>query len=539
MQEQSFEETQHTAINPQRGSANSNLIRPAQRRKNTTESQNSGKSLTRQESGHFRQVRANQLSRKQSDLSVNANGPDGLSDLFKESGHTRNGTHSAMGEKRKLTTNGAHGTIKPTEDSKWIHRDKLAQIESKELEEAGFRVPRQMSRSDSRTQSRARSRGQSTERRERSQSRNRRTTEEYNIEESLPPANTLHSRYSSKDLKESQRYKAPTPIQPLRQEEEILETEPEHDDPAAWDLRTPAEIAADRERARSGSRPGGSRLPLAMDSPIPVPNIVVERDSPLTRSRQGSSAANRSILEPAIVFNRNGRSGSVGSEVLLDEAETPQNPSFKQATPSPPQTSPSKAKSPTKINATGKKKDRTTSGTKPRQSSSNTKRPGTSEGLQRPQTGHRPNRPEGEAPWIATMYKPDPSLPPDQQIIPTHARRMAQQQWEQEGKTGSIYDTNFGLLNTEEFNRPATRTPPEEEKKQEEGQQWPIIQPASPKPESIRPGGGYKTIPTISSPQTPARSTPTPNPRPVDSIRMEDPGEDEKPQKKGCCCIIM
>lgn len=38
------------------------------------------------------------------------------------------------------------------------------------------------------------------------------------------------------------------------------------------------------------------------------------------------------------------------------------------------------------------------------------------------------NRPEGEAPWIATMYKPDPMLPPEQQMLPTQARRLQEQQ---------------------------------------------------------------------------------------------------------------
>lgn len=36
-------------------------------------------------------------------------------------------------------------------------------------------------------------------------------------------------------------------------------------------------------------------------------------------------------------------------------------------------------------------------------------------------------QPEGEAPWIADMYKPDPRLPQDEQIIPTHAKRLARE----------------------------------------------------------------------------------------------------------------
>src|ERR1700755_2777293 len=49
------------------------------------------------------------------------------------------------------------------------------------------------------------------------------------------------------------------------------------------------------------------------------------------------------------------------------------------------------------------------------------------------------------------MYKPDPRLPPDQQLLPTHAKRLAQEQWEKEGKVGTVYDREFRLLNTESF----------------------------------------------------------------------------------------
>lgn len=48
------------------------------------------------------------------------------------------------------------------------------------------------------------------------------------------------------------------------------------------------------------------------------------------------------------------------------------------------------------------------------------RRPSTSNGPRQPI-----NRPEGDAPWIATMFKPDPMLPQDQQILPTHAKRLA------------------------------------------------------------------------------------------------------------------
>ncbi|KAK4975592.1 hypothetical protein LTR28_009234 [Elasticomyces elasticus] len=44
------------------------------------------------------------------------------------------------------------------------------------------------------------------------------------------------------------------------------------------------------------------------------------------------------------------------------------------------------------------------------------------------------------------MYKPDPRLPPDQQMLPTHVKRMMQEQWEREGKTGSMYNRGIDLL---------------------------------------------------------------------------------------------
>ena len=165
------------------------------------------------------------------------------------------------------------------------------------------------------------------------------------------------------------------------------------------------------------------------------------------------------------------------------------------------------------------------------------------------------------------MYKPDPRLPPDQQMLPTHAKRMAQEQWEKEGKTGTVYDKEFRLLNTEAF--PEAKILPKEipqevndvEEKTvttELSPKWPLqqLQPSPMSPLSQigsnrsqtslhRPGtagtehGGYKTIPTIHSPQT--QSRPISAQVPVQTIRLPEPKEPTKPEKsKSCgCCIVM
>ncbi|KAI5289972.1 hypothetical protein KEM55_008693 [Ascosphaera atra] len=50
--------------------------------------------------------------------------------------------------------------------------------------------------------------------------------------------------------------------------------------------------------------------------------------------------------------------------------------------------------------------------------------------------------PMGDPPWLASSFRPDPRLPPEQQILPTHAKKMLQEQWEKEGRTGMLYDKN-------------------------------------------------------------------------------------------------
>jgi hypothetical protein len=155
------------------------------------------------------------------------------------------------------------------------------------------------------------------------------------------------------------------------------------------------------------------------------------------------------------------------------------------------------------------------------------------------------------------MYKPDPRLPPDQQIIPTHAKRMQQEQWESEGRVGSMYDTDFRLLNTEEMNgQRLSQVDPialERERERESGQ-WPLSTPEkhpSPSDEKADPVADkspvveksqFKLTPTI--PQGPR--VPSPKPGSIkrapsekpNTTRLPEPTEDI-PEKKGKCCIVM
>lgn len=481
--------------------------------------------------------RIGSLVRKKSDISHDSSDPERQPEAH------RTGPASKIvprgvekGKKRKVSNTSMNGKKDPEDDERnWIHRDKLAVIESKELEEAGF-IGR-VSRSASRTAGPVPA--------SRQQSVHEPTPEPSNTE---PPPRA--------ELKK-QRTVSPIPAE----EEDATEGATE------WDLRTPEEIAADEGQGHGQyfvqpllARPNASRLPLPKHSPAPVPATIVERDSPLTRSRNSSSAYGA----PEIGQLRP-RSRSHGSQVLLDE-DPPHTPTLRKSSiNSDSDRSPPKSTIPTKANPTSAKRrsgvqPRVVSSTSKARNSSQTsrdspqKRPGTSSGLPRPSTGHRP---EGDPPWMASMYKPDPRLPPDQQILPTHAKRLAQEQWEKEGKTGTVYDREFRLLNAEEIKQPEEKPMPElrrpSETKTTELSTWPLnVEPPLGSPRSMnsssRPGtggtehGGYRTMPNIAptpQPTTPITTEPKHTPAPA-PIRLQEPPEDLK-EKKGCgaCCIVM
>jgi hypothetical protein len=405
-------------------------------------------------------------------------------------------------------------TAPESDENNWIHRDKLKEIEIKEMEAAGFRVGHS---------SRSNSRSQSTTRRNRDRT---------------------NSGAQADDRYESRRTVAPIPAE----------------DDGAWSGGNAPELQAS-SRSTNSARPSTSRIPLPKTSGIPVPASLADRDAPLPRSRTNSTNWTHDIAANGARV----RSGSIGSQALLDDVEDDVPKARRRghnrdnsssgsgsSTKTPPKT-PAKAKTPGKsaVSGTGSRKtsaQRTPA--KPRQAST-AKRPGTSGGgVSRPTTGHRP---EGEAPWLATMYKPDPRLPPDQQIIPTHAKRMQQEQWETEGRVGSMYDTDFRLLNTDGMeSRRASQMLPGDYENAQENDQWPL--PSPPKPASeekldtntskspTQEQPGYRLTPTI--PQT----TRVPSPPPVSNTaavpekpevtRVPEPVEEVK-EKKGHCCIVM
>ncbi|KAK4548603.1 hypothetical protein LTR36_009513 [Oleoguttula mirabilis] len=462
------------------------------------------------------------------------------------------------------------------DDSAWIHRDKLAQIEIQEMEEAGIHV-RQSRRSlsagpEARARSSSRSMSRSGARRPTSKDRQ---SEQYGEE----PQGPLYSSFDDYERKR---------VSTIPAEEEEQGFDPSTDN----ELRNPEEIAAGQQVLRQHMiRPSTSRIPISKVSPVPVPQTVVDRDSPLPRSRNGSGAGSGAWDD--MQYARRARSNSIGSQGLLDGADgvrTPSRPASSHLRNSN-ENSPPKARVPSKATpSSGARAVSTASNSvarptsshlnKPRTSSVANKRPISSSGHKsRPSTSHAP--PEGEAPWIASMYKPDPRLPPEQQMLPTHAKRMMQDQWQKEGKTGTAYDRDLNLLNDKELapQQQKLRADAPAMLQLDDNSRWKIEPPANDKLSpgasragntspsrldkpwplspaksdtksetgSVRPGtsGGYKITPTIASPppiernpnsaQSVSSSVPH-NPTP----RVPDYDEKDLPEpKKGCCCLVM
>ncbi|KAI7535535.1 hypothetical protein KC317_g18650, partial [Hortaea werneckii] len=382
------------------------------------------------------------------------------------------------------------------EESAWIHRDKLAEIEIREMEEAGIHV-RQSRRSESRgpadrKQERGSSRSMSRSELYRRGSRDRGDGEDEGDEGEEP---TLSPHYASFD--DFSRRKRVSTIPAVEDEEEAEEAAAAYgqrpfDHNLDSDFRTPEEIEAERAAHRQRiTRPSTSRLPVSKVSPVPVPQTVVGRDSPLPRSRNGSGAWSGHWDDQH--YARRARSGSVGSQVMLEDsaafdpaaAAAVTYPTYSSSRPTSShlhgganETShhPRKARVPSKPGPTSggpRKVSNTTTTTTPgagpsRPGSSSTKQPRqlststnrarpasshkkTSPGRHRPSTTTSQNntpRPEGEAPWIAGMYKPDPRLPQDQQMLPTHAKRMMLEQQAKAGGGGSEEGEGRGMGTT-------------------------------------------------------------------------------------------
>lgn len=454
------------------------------------------------EGAYLAPARVNALQHKDSSVSESGSNPDSLLDLY---GNRTIATATDHTTDRSFTNGEVYDETEDPESSRWIHRDKLAKIESEELQQAGIILPRV--RATSKSSRRDTSRDQQTNgiRSEQTQKRQRM--------DSIP--NAL---------------------------EEAVE---EHHQ---WDLRTPEEAAEDQgdPYEKLNGKQGVSRIPVCKTSPSPIALTHLERDTPIKR-RMSSGVA---VEEEGLSYSKiRGRSHSIKplEETTANSTPTPSHPpvSAKKTVPE----SPTK-KTPTRVTSTSG--NRTASGTQ---------RPKTRSG--RDASGARPTtrsgeigavsaiRPEGDPPWLASMYKPDPMLPPDQQLLPTVAKRLQQEQWEREGKFGTAYDKDFRPLNDEQPKpRPESmvlqnlEAPETKMEEQEKDAQWPL-KPPPPKIEepstngSGRPGTAsqqtYSVMPKIHT-GIPQGVGPLPSPRPP--VRMQEAPENTK--KGGCgCCVVM
>ncbi|KAL8798733.1 MAG: hypothetical protein Q9200_007706, partial [Gallowayella weberi] len=361
-----------------------------------------------------------------SDKSRSGSEADSLLDLY---GHPRSVAEGTEKSERDVTLEDLYNLEQEDpENSRWIHRDKLAVIESHEMQEAGIKLPRQ-------------TRSKSSLRHKKSHSRNHSTTSLRSQEPEVPTTSAA---------REGKRQKIQTASQ-----------HPVHDDPMGFDLRTTEERALDHPAENGPStmyyppNPGksGSKIPLPKTSRMPIAQGHIERNAPLPRTRPTSGNWSGGDGEGLSYSKLRRRSNSVGSRVLLDDHEvngspTPvQRPGSRNDAPH----SPPKQRLVSKTGSVNHARPRTSNGSrnisepqKLRHSPSTQKtspafpRPRSRNRLDPPRPGIAVNRPEGEAPWIAEMFKPDPRLPPEEQMLPTHAKRLQQEQRERELKAAGV-----------------------------------------------------------------------------------------------------
>lgn len=432
------------------------------------------------DSGYLAPARVNALNRKDSNISESGSAPDSLLDLYGQN----NSTAHSMDHGEKKNGNAYVDEEEDPEHSRWIHRDKLARIESRELQAAGIILPR--SRAASKSSRREQSREQQG------------------------------TGVMSEQAQKRQR------IESIPTEEE---EEPESRD---WDLRLPEEAAEDPSEGFqdiSGGVKGVSRIPVSKYSPIPIPMEQLERDTPMRRM-QGEvwTPEDESLSNP----KSRGRSSSV--KVLEDLPSPTIAKRILSENSSPKKTAVRKGSNTATRNPSAQR-PKTRSGS----NQANPQRPVTRSGDSSGSATSK--RPEGDPPWINSMYKPDPRLPPDQQLLPTVAKRLQQEQWKKEGKFASAYDTQFEPMNDElpppEPAAEAVQPPVLELKPLDRGLEWPLQGPKSPTMSTGRPGtaGGYSTMPKISTTRQEAA------PSPLIPVTIEDPAENKK---GGCgCCAVM
>lgn len=382
------------------------------------------------------------------------------------------------------------------EDSKWIHRDKLAKIENEELQAAGFVLPQPRDRSRSRP------------RRERSQSSTRRIG-----------ADTTRSRKNSSHALE------PRILEPYAAMAEGDDVDGETIARPLTGSRIPVPKKATLSQSTNRTR---DNSPEDQDKQI---------DAPKTRPRSNSTALRSLDPSPTLKAQPVKRS-------VTDVSPKKPTPTAARKASAPSKSIPPEARG--KVKPKGKNNGSST-------------RPSTRSGERELSTGSLGSKPmEGEPPWMISAYKPDPRLPPDQQLLPTVAKRLQQEKWEQEGKFGSIYDKDFRPLTDEGFLSPPSVMPTSSNdniinQEIDKPDEWPFKSPEAPKsPASIGRSSTYSTMPKIQdkpatsplqSPKPPAQQPMAPQPIQITRVPDVSEKEEETAAKKkdgGCaCCIVM
>ncbi|KAF3905464.1 hypothetical protein ABW20_dc0105597 [Dactylellina cionopaga] len=304
-----------------------------------------------------------------------------------------------------------------------------------------------------------------------------------------------------------------------------------------FDLRLPEEREAEREADREVERIAHklaaariksntpSKIPVNVFSPVPIPVQFLERNSPLKRARSSSMDEDevQSITYPAT----RARSRTLDSDPPVTPPEKSAPASANSTTPpgkttirSASKSSPRRPSSSHRTSAGGK------STPKPRVASATGNR-GSGGNSANANATKQPNIPEGPPPWALGTYAPDPKLPQDQQLIPTVAKRLQQEQWEREGAPASVFDRELRPLKLHDKDG----TPKEAINFGEQGAQWPISNEKQ------------RDAPPMVEPPKPQPQLPdTPSKAQIkEPIRVKDPDDLPGKQKdKGCCgCTIM
>jgi len=411
-----------------------------------------------------------------------------------------------------------------SDDNNWIHRDKLARIESQELQAAGIFLPRPRDRDrDS-----LRSKSQNRAKRDTGQDQGSGQGRAVNGPDQTTTRSRKNSAAATSDPK--------TPEGPAT---------------PSWDLRLPEEIAAEGDGYWVSVGGKGSRIPVAKMSPVPIPNEHLERDKLLVRKRDNSPGDDDALAYP----RTRARSSSTGN--ALAKTTNHSNPTPQPSKPaSPRKTTPAAGgrKPPAGKPANGAAGRPKTRGgpSKDSTSSGGGTRPSTRSGERELSIGSSKQM-EGEPPWMVSAYRPDPRLPPDQQLLPTVAKRLQQEKWEREGKFGNVYDKEFRPLTDEGFLKPPEPgASPDKDEDQDEnakdGQDdqdgdWPLRVETKSSGMPAR-SSSYSTMPKISDKATMSPlSSPRPAsqpPRPASVVRVPEPPEDPPNKKNGCgCCVVM